>query len=252
MHTLAPTLSEARPRASQDQAPDTESESEQPSFGRRVGRLAAHVGAAYVVLTALWFGLGKLLLASDSLVARDERVSEWFADRRTDRLDTWAHWGSALSDTLVKIIFTALVVGAAAWAWRRWREPLMIAVPLVLEASVFITVTWLVGRARPDVPRLQDSPVNSSFPSGHVAAATVYTAMVVVLFWHTRKVWWRALAAVGVSLVVGVVAAARLYQGMHYLSDVIAGVLLGLVSVAAVWWVIRRAPLDPASSRADR
>ncbi|MEO6468494.1 MAG: phosphatase PAP2 family protein, partial [Acidimicrobiia bacterium] len=63
-------------------------------------------------------------------------------------------------------------------------------------------------------------------------AATVYLALAIVVFRHARSVMVRAavvVAAVAVPIVVGW---ARMYQGMHNLSDVVAGVVLGLVSIA--------------------
>ena len=85
--------------------------------------------------------------------------------------------------------------------------------------------------------RLLESPVDTSFPSGHVAAATVYAALVVIVFWHTRALWARSLAVVLAVVASLAVAWARAYQGMHFLSDVIAGIVLGVVSI-----------LDPAPS----
>ena len=50
--------------------------------------------------------------------------------------------------------------------WRRWLEPLVVAVPLIVEAAAFITITFIVRRPRPDVPRLEGSPVDSIVPVG--------------------------------------------------------------------------------------
>jgi undecaprenyl-diphosphatase len=102
---------------------------------------------------------------------------------------------------------------------------------LVFEATVFIVVTFVVARPRPDVVRLQDSPVTSSFPSGHVAAATVYGAFVIVVAWHTRSAWKRAGSAAAVAAIVVLVGWSRAYQGMHHLSDVVMGVVLGVWSL---------------------
>ena len=125
----------------------------------------------------------------------DESVADWFVDQRTPDLDIATKWGSGLADTFVKIGVTALLAIAMRVAWKRWREPLMMVVPLVLEAAAFITVTYMIARPRPDDP-LETSPVNSSFPSGHVAAATAYGALVIIVFWHTRKFWIRALVVI--------------------------------------------------------
>ena len=142
---------------------------------------------------------------------------------------------------MVKIAVTAVLAIVMKLVWKRWREPLMMVVPLVLEASAFITVTYIVSRPRPDVERLESSPVDSSFPSGHVAAATAYGALVVIVFWHVRNRIARA-AVVVLSIAIPVIVGwARMYRGMHHLTDVIAGFLLGIASVAMSWWMIHRA-----------
>jgi membrane-associated phospholipid phosphatase len=210
----------------------------------------AVLAAAYLVLTAAWFALGELILSLDAVVRTDGAVDRWFVGQRTSRLNSLTAIGSSLSSTEVKVVITALAAGICVLLWRRWLEPLMLIVPLVLEASVFITTTWLVGRPRPDVARLESSPVDSSFPSGHVAAAVVYAAIAIVVFWHTSRRWLRAVAVGAVSLVVVIVAYSRMYRGMHHLTDVIAGGLLGAVSVWVSWLVLR--PRGEAESSRDR
>ena len=147
-----------------------------------------------------------------------------------------------MAETLVKIVVTAVLALVMYAVWRRWVEPLLLALSLILEAAAFITVTWIVGRPRPDVVRLEDSPVGSSFPSGHVAAAAAYSAIAVIVFWHTRSRWARALSvalSIAIPVVVGL---SRMYRGMHYLSDVIAGVVLGAVSVAITTKILTSTP----------
>ena len=200
--------------------------------------------AIYAAFTAVWFAVGWLLtrpLKNSWIVENDQSISEWFADHRTSTLNSLSYVGSMMADTLVKIVVTGLVAATMLIVWKRWLEPLIVVVSLILEALTFITVTTLVGRPRPDVPRLETSPVDSSYPSGHVAAAVAYSAIVVVLLWHTRRHWVRILLiAVGVivPLCVGV---ARMHRGMHYFSDVICGALLGVASVIAVVTVLNNA-----------
>ncbi len=194
----------------------------------------------YALLVAVWFAIGKAVVNSSAITNLDESVADWFVDQRTPDLDTATKWGSGLADTFVKIGVTALLAIAMRVAWKRWREPLMMVVPLVLEAAAFITVTYMIARPRPDDP-LETSPVNSSFPSGHVAAAAAYGALVIIVFWHTRTFWIRALVVIVSVLIPVVVGVSRMYRGMHFLSDVIAGAALGIAAVALSWWMIRRA-----------
>ena len=87
-----------------------------------------------------------------------------------------------------------------------------------------------VGRDRPSVPHLDGSPVGSSFPSGHVAAAACYVAIAIVAGrncakrWIVVTLWTIALAT---PIIVGL---SRMYRGMHFMSDVVAGMILGIVS----------------------
>jgi undecaprenyl-diphosphatase len=198
--------------------------------------------AWFAGMVALWWAVGALLtgpLGGSWLVRSDEAVSRWFADHRTPWWDHVAVAATGLAESYVKVAVTLLAAAVVAALWRSWRDVLMVVVPLILEASSFIVVTWLVGRPRPDVPRLQDSPVASSWPSGHTAAATAYASIVVVVWWHREDRILRALAVVAVAAVVVAVGWARTYAGMHHLTDVVAGALLGGTAVVAGWSVLR-------------
>lgn len=198
--------------------------------------------AVYVVFTGIWYGGGWLLkgpLADSALVRNDQRVSEWFVGRRTPTLNTLSFIGSELSDTIVKIAVTAVIGIAVLVIWKRWLEFLMIVTPLAFEALTFVTVTMLVKRPRPDVPHLENSPINTGYPSGHTAASVVYWGLVVVVFWHTRHRWIRALAVTLGVLVPVCVGLSRIYRGMHFLTDVLAGALLGAAWVITVYLVLR-------------
>ena len=129
---------------------------------------------AYVLMTGVFALVGWVAFGNDRrwwLVDVDERIARWFASERTDPLNTATLIGSWLSETVTKIAVTAIVVLILLRWLHRWYEALVVAVTLILEAMVFITTTFIVGRDRPPVPHLDGSPVGSSFPSGHVAAA---------------------------------------------------------------------------------
>ena len=196
--------------------------------------------ACYVALVAVWFAIGKFVVNSEAINSFDQRVADWFVDQRVADLDVATKWGSGLAETITKIVVTALLAIGMRLAWKRWREPLMMVVPLVLEAAVFITVTYMIARPRPDNP-MESSPVNSSFPSGHTAAAAAYSALAIIVFWHTRKFWARALIVIVSIAIPIVVASSRMYRGMHFFTDVTSGAALGFASVALSWWMIHRA-----------
>lgn len=214
-----------------------------------------HLVVALVGSIVVFAAVGYLmtdLLAPNPVTRFDVEIAERFAANRTPTGDDLAHWGALLADTAVKIGVTVVFSIAAFAAWRRWHEPVYLAMTLIFEATVFIVVTTIIGRPRPDVPRLEDSPVNSSFPSGHVAAAAVYGAFVVIVFWHTRATWARALYVVAYVCTVAAVAWARLYQGMHFVSDVATGIVLGLWSLTVCLLVLGRPVRDERESTPGR
>lgn len=207
----------------------------------------ARLGIIYVAFSVTWFVFGWLLthpLKDSFIVHTDESISRWFVQQRTPRLNSLSFAGSMLSDTVVKILVTAIVAIVMLIVWKRWLEPLVVCVALILEALTFITVTTLVGRPRPAVEHLDTSPVGSSYPSGHTGAAVAYSAIVVVLLWHTRRRWIRWLAVAVAAILPVCVGLARMYRGMHFFTDVVFGALLGGASVIATVTVLTRAAAD--------
>lgn len=207
-------------------------------------REVAQLLVCYLTFVIVWTAVGYLVthaFAESWLVHADEAAERWFVGQRTPTLDTTSYVLSMLADTVVKVVATAAVALTLLYRFGRWKEPLMIVGALVLEAAAFITVTWIVDRPRPDVPRIDSSPVGSSFPSGHVAACVAYAAIVVVLFEHTSKRLPRIIAVVAVVLLTVAVAFARMYRGMHHPIDVVMGALLGGATVVAAVLVMREA-----------
>lgn len=208
-------------------------------------REATRLVLGWFGLVGLWVGAGEMIngpLRDSALTRTDQRVAEWMADHRASSWNSVTLIGSHLAETLTKIAVTSVVAVVLLGLWKRWLEPLVIAVSLVIEALAFIVVTDIVRRPRPTVRHLDHSPVGSSFPSGHVAASMAYIAFAVVVFWHTRNRWARAVAVVLSVIVPVVVALSRMYRGMHFLSDTVGGALLGGAAVLLTVSVLKRSP----------
>jgi membrane-associated phospholipid phosphatase len=198
------------------------------------GPEAVRLLIAFVIVSGTGILVGLVMTdwgAPNAITRLDVRAANWFADNRTSSLNSLAPWAAGTADTFIKIGISSVIVAFLLWKFRRWNEGLYVALPLVFEATCFVTITKIVQRPRPDVERLIESTIASSFPSGHVAAATVYAAVVIVVWRHQRSAVIRALAASIFVVVLAGVIWARLYQGMHFVSDVVAGVVLGVTSL---------------------
>lgn len=219
------------------------------------GRALIEVITAFLALVGLGLGLAWLLLGpleSTFVADVDTDVTVWFAENRTATWDTLSDVASGFSDTITMVLALVLLVSLFAWAWRRWHESLTLALALGLETSVFLALSYIVGRDRPPVEQMDPSPPTASFPSGHVGAATAfYIGLAVIVFWNTERVVPRTLAIAGAMFFPLAVAASRLYRGMHYPSDVIAGFVLGVTCLVIAILIVRRS-LSRVASGEDR
>lgn len=160
----------------------------------------------------------------------DAGVDRWLAARRTPALDTATLVAAEVGGTPVITGLAILTVAVTALRWRRWREPALVAAAVLGEVLIFLAITTLVDRPRPPVPHLDAAPPTSSFPSGHTAAAiALYGSWAVLAFQRARSAVVRGLFVALVAVVPVLVGLARLYRGMHFPSDVVAGALLSLV-----------------------
>ncbi|GAA3091989.1 phosphatase PAP2 family protein [Streptosporangium carneum] len=189
------------------------------------------------VMAVLTIGVGLLItkvLQTTTLVANDEGVNEQLANGRTDVLNTITDKLTGLSDMPTIIIATAALLILFRLVFKRWNESAFLVLAVFSQSAIFLLATVFAQRKRPLVQHLDPAPPTSSFPSGHTSAAVAfYCGLALVLTLHTHRykalnvLWW----LVGLAIPLGI-AYSRMYRGMHHLSDVSWGVLLGLVCVA--------------------
>lgn len=198
--------------------------------------------AAFVLLGAAIIGLGLLLtrvLLDAGLDAVDAEAIRWFVGERTATVDTLSRWASDVGST--GVILTASVVTGIVLVLRgHWRQFGFLLFALTLEFSLFLLTVTIVDRNRPDVAQLDAAPPTSSFPSGHTAASwTLYLGLAVVVTSLVRGARVRALVWVAAVALPLLVAGSRLYRGMHFPSDVIAGALLACAALLVALFAVR-------------
>lgn len=166
----------------------------------------------------------------------DQRFETWMATHR-DLID--ARWVEIISllggPSLIVAGLAAFGVGSYALT-RRWVFVRNVTISVAATFAVTQALKFGFDRIRPPIGAA--TLETASFPSGHSSAsASLYLAVAVELHrWgRARPLVWLAAAAIAL-----VVPLTRLYLGVHWLSDVVVGSVIGAAVVAVVAWRTRR------------
>jgi membrane-associated phospholipid phosphatase len=203
----------------------------------RLRAVGLPLGIALGVLTIGAWAFGALAeeVAEGDTAASDQRVADWLHGRATDpftdvfRAFTWTGNGG----------FLAVVVLLAAFLlWRRRFVTDALFVVLAFAGAEVITFGMKQGfrRERPFFEDPLATASSFSFPSGHsLVSLAVYGSIALVVARHARS---RRVAAtaLGVAAVwILAIGFSRLYLGVHFLSDVIAGFAAGAAWLALLY-----------------
>jgi undecaprenyl-diphosphatase len=208
-------------------------------FARRPKNVRAVVPLVLGAGVALAASVGFLELGQDIREGNfnefDDAVLTWVAERRAPMLSSFFLAITALGSWPVMTLFTVgTCTGTLLAGERRLSATLALAMLGVPLLSQFFKA--LYGRERPRVVPHLETVASSSFPSGHTLASVVFFVTLALLCaGHARRKRLRVFL-VGSSLAIGaLVAASRVYLGVHFPSDVLGGALVGIAwSLSAV------------------
>jgi membrane-associated phospholipid phosphatase len=209
----------------------------------RVFMVALLAGYALLVTAMVCLGLVMihLVLPLGGLGEADEDFSRWLADNRSPTQEDISWVGSTLAGGLVipAVIGVCLVTFLLM---RRWLLAAFILFVVAVESATYRVTSMIVERQRPDVPRLESLPADASYPSGHTAASiALYGGLLLLLVSRIHNAVVRVVAvALGVAIPL-FVAWSRAYRGMHHVSDLVAGVLLGIGALVVLVFAARAA-----------
>jgi undecaprenyl-diphosphatase len=195
-------------------------------------------------LTAVMVSLGYVvtdLLPSTAIGRWDADVPRRLLEYRQHDEVSESKMITTLSATPTIVVLTVLAAIVCRWRFGRWREALVVIFAVAGETAIFMTTTMLIDRPRPNVLHLDVAPPTSSFPSGHTAAAVCfYGSIAAIVIWHSTKRWISIAAVIVCAAVPLTIAVSRVYRGMHYPTDVMAGGLLGALWLTVVIFYVRR------------
>lgn len=203
-------------------------------LGETLRRLPARVLLPGLAIYALVVGLGLLLTqVLASTAETEDALNRELVGVRSDGLTAVTGFFGLLSNTPAIIATMAVTAIVLRLAFHRWREAIMVITAVTLQVVIFLLTAMVIDRKRPDVPKLDEAPPTSSFPSGHTGAATaLYLGIALIIIWHLRHAAAVAALVTVLVMIPLAVAVSRLYRGMHHPSDVAVGFVNGLACLA--------------------
>lgn len=213
------------------------------------------------------------------LVSIDLGALYWFQSQHRPFLDQFMMTITHLGDiwfvmTLAAICLMMIVIGAFRVArFARWDAPIDLAGRLAVAETSLLRVkdrlsmaivllfimfsAWFlnellknaIGRPRPDISfALIEKPASLSFPSGHaLLGMTLYGTLAMLVGRRCQSVGLARLIGLLAAILILIIGASRLYLGVHFVTDVLGGWLLGGALVLIGTWLDRPAqlPLQP-------
>lgn len=199
------------------------------------GFLGLHltVGTLVLIGAGLLFGIiAENVVSGNEFTIVDAQIAQWLHAHSTPFLTQCLLILSHLHDPITISFMVALMASFLIWK-KRWWEVWVVL--LVVPGGMLLNLLVKQGfqRARPTFEQPLVMLTTYSFPSGHVAATTLFYGMLAALLITQTPTWSRAICIFLIAFtMVVLVAFSRMYLGAHYLSDVLAAFVEGIAWLA--------------------
>ena len=163
----------------------------------------------------------------DQLTHFDTPIQTWLRGDLPVALTTFFKLVTSVIDPLGIIIWVSALV--LFFLYKKWKlEAALLAGNLVLHGILIKLIKFVYQRSRPSITHLVEEG-GYSFPSGHsMATAIVLGTLIIIVQQRVQNQHIKRLVQALLLLYIFTVMASRVYLGVHYPTDVIGGVLMGL------------------------
>jgi undecaprenyl-diphosphatase len=201
--------------------------------------------AGVLTVGGAWLFLGVLedVVSGDPLVAVDVKIHAALQSIRSPLLDSLMVAASELGDAPVTIPVVLVVLGWLVWR-RRVRSAAFWILAVVFAQLFVITLKFAMRRARPS--SMYEGIQGFSFPSNHATLSVVTYGF---LAFFVARAWGhiaRLRVATATVLFILLISFSRLYLGVHWFYDVLAGISFGVA------WIATAAVLHHVGDESER
>ena len=173
------------------------------------------------------------------IVALDYRGNEIFrldiSQEVTSLIFAFTHIGN-----MRNLFYVALVTGAVLLYNKKWHSFFWFGFSMgVVGMAVPLMLKNAFQRTRPTDGLMLRT--GYSFPSGHtMGTLAVYGLIIMLAVIYIKKAWLRYTVMVSSLAIILIISWSRIHLGVHFLSDIIASMLLGLSFLIVAWWILSR------------
>ena len=174
------------------------------------------------------------IVGSFQRIQTDDIIMGYFVNHRSAPLTTFAVLVTNMGDVVTYSILIPLFTIVLYLRKHRWLISLEASL-ILISASLLNSVlkSW-ISRPRPDIDLHLVEAASFSYPSGHaMSAVAFYGFMIYLSHKYISTAWLRGLSTVILLLLIVGIGASRVYLGVHYPSDVLAGFIAG-----AIWLLL--------------
>ncbi len=195
-----------------------------------------------IYIFTLYFGIIRDIIHADPIVQADLRIEELFIVFRHGTLINLFSWITLLCEWQYVFVLSAIIL-IIFWLYQK-KEYILSFIITISGAVVFSVLSKIIiHHPRPDMSLLLEN--SYSFPSNHASISVALFGFLIYYFWRNYKSWSNRLNILfaGLTLII-LIGFSRLYLGVHYLSDVLGGFLLGmlwlLVGITINEWLLNK------------
>jgi len=183
------------------------------------------LGVSFIYVLALFLGIIEDFISSEQITHADQNIAHITPYFRSLYLTNFFEWVTILADPKVLVVVSlASLILLFIWNKRNVIPGLLLSL-ISSGALVFIGKDFFV-RPRPNTAIVLET--SYSFPSGHSTMAVALYGFIIYLIWKSKfKQKNKLLVSFILLLIIGLIGISRIYLGVHYISDVWGGFLLG-------------------------
>lgn len=200
-------------------------------------------------------GVTFFVMLSDGVTAIDQYIINIVGTIDSPAFHSFIIFITKLGSHVFLIPFTLVVMFFLYCLYRDWLSPLILAVGTLTGLILNRVIKVLVARERPQILVEADAE-GYSFPSGHSMIPIIcYGLLMCFLILHPKTKDWKKIYIIFFPILIVTVAFSRVMLNVHYFTDIVAGLMLGLNLVIlffAIYRYLRRDKISEWSMDRER